>query len=725
MGPASRTLQREQHYIIHPEHPAKIAWDVLCGVAIIYSVTIIPVYIGFDMVRRVAGRRSMRGDTMECHLPVPFSPARRRRPSQKPRDFGTDALDWITTVMFGIDMGACCNTAVFDDQSRDAKLIFHRPIIMKKYLRSWFIIDFLSTFPLDLVTQGNNMKGFRMFRVLRLVRLLKLARVFKLQGLKEKLHLDELNPAIFRLLTLLLQVGFTAHLVACFWFYTHTAKYGEEEGGDEGQVALQEACDIQSTGAGDMDEEPPTWPLSFYFSPDRNSTLACGKFSEQYLASFYWTIATMLAVGYGDLHATNETEQLYSIFAQLVGAIAFGAVIGTVTLLVESSDPHGRVRKEKMDELTQYLVERNLPAPMRKVTREAQAFYFARRSVFAEADILANLPSSMYADVVLALYKDCAQRVAFLRREDRSFVAAVLGNLKPFAVAAAGDVISEQFDIAEEVMFIEHGAAWMTVRDDAVNDSVIVGVVNEGGVLGEMEHKRRSPRLVTYKGACRCTILAISKDNLDEAFSSCRDSARRFAAMAENHYAVLLQALRATTAQAGGSTAGATRHRPRHNVNSPLSPNVRVGIFARFPISANELVCRWQAREPCRAHLCTRDAGARGESGRLHVARSRRGAVHRRVSFVSLRFSHCPGSRPGSGTSVPERGERRPRRDCWLSGADEARVREREQGCQRGAMIMMTRSSRSGAHAQRHNLPLGFRRLMRMRRSSTWRTSLA
>jgi CRP-like cAMP-binding protein len=213
-------------------------------------------------------------------------------------------------------------------------------------------------------------------------------------------------------------------------------------------------------------------------------------------------------------------------------------------------------------------------------------------------------------------------------------VAAVLGSLKPFAVAAAGDVISEQFDIAEEVMFIEHGAAWMTVRDDTVNDDVIVGVVNEGGVLGEMEHKRRSPRLVTYKGACRCTILAISKDSLDEAFSTCRDSARRFATMAEDHYAVLLQALRATTAQAGGSAAGAL----------PGSQYLRTRLFVDGKLV--DLVERISARG-------LRAEEANPVDSMLRVPVEVRPPIAARVHF----FSHRPSSWPGSGISVSKRGE--------------------------------------------------------------------
>ena len=86
----------------------------------------------------------------------------------------------------------------------------------------------------------------------------------------------------------------------------------------------------------------------------------------QYVTSFYWTIATMLAVGYGDVYAVNSGERIYSIVAQLLGAIVFGTVIGTVSVLVESSNPQGRARKEKLDELKTYMGERNIPHPLQK-----------------------------------------------------------------------------------------------------------------------------------------------------------------------------------------------------------------------------------------------------------------------------------------------------------------------------------------------------------------------
>ena len=93
---------------------------------------------------------------------------------------------------------------------------------------------------------------------------------------------------------------------------------------------------------------------------------ATGDAEMQYITSFYWTIATMLAVGYGDVYAETSFERIYSIMTQLLGSIVFGTVIGTVSVLVESRDPQGRARKEKLDELKTYLADRGIPKPLAK-----------------------------------------------------------------------------------------------------------------------------------------------------------------------------------------------------------------------------------------------------------------------------------------------------------------------------------------------------------------------
>ena len=64
--------------------------------------------------------------------------------------------------------------------------------------------------------------------------------------------------------------------------------------------------------------------------------LIFGPLGVKYVHSLYWTIATMTAVGYGDIVAENDYERLYALATQLVGAAYFGFLIGNISTLLET-----------------------------------------------------------------------------------------------------------------------------------------------------------------------------------------------------------------------------------------------------------------------------------------------------------------------------------------------------------------------------------------------------
>ena len=154
----SVTGYRTPWYTIHPQHPSKILFDLGIGALIVYSVVAVPFRIAFELM-------------------------------DDPALFISDC---VIDSLFGLDIFLTFCTAYFDDELGGFETDPRK--IAKLYAKGFFLIDFVSTVPFELLTSGvlsflQVLKGAgsiartaRILRVAKLMRLLKFLRIAKLQG---------------------------------------------------------------------------------------------------------------------------------------------------------------------------------------------------------------------------------------------------------------------------------------------------------------------------------------------------------------------------------------------------------------------------------------------------------------------------------------------------------------------------------------------------------------
>ncbi len=59
---------------------------------------------------------------------------------------------------------------------------------------------------------------------------------------------------------------------------------------------------------------------------------------QLYISAFYFTVATIVSVGYGDISPANTLERSYVVFLMLIGVVSFSFTTGALSSIISSYD---------------------------------------------------------------------------------------------------------------------------------------------------------------------------------------------------------------------------------------------------------------------------------------------------------------------------------------------------------------------------------------------------
>lgn len=374
--------------------------------------------------------------------------------------FEVDASGWLLVVdilvdvAFGVDIAVNFLTAF---RRPDGSLVVQPRAIAKNYVRGYFAVDLLSTLPVDQVvaalTQSDTaaFRFIKLIRAVRLFRLLKLVRLFKLHRVVGQVESSLcVSPAVLRLGRLFFQVSFIAHLMSCFWFY----------------VSILD----DSSGA------------------DWWSTIGIerGDTYNQYVAALYFSFATMSTVGYGDILPVTTPERLYVIFAMFVGATVFGYVVGAVAALVSQLDAARQRAKGRLGTVKAWLQEQEVSLDVRRKVLRHFNFVMDCQTAMDEAALLAAVPPSLRADVVLYVHRGTVSTFSLLEGITPIALSSIVAAFAP-ALLPAGETIFRAREAGRVAYFITKGSVVLH-RYGTVDDTA-----------SEAGHRRRSGQAASMR----------------------------------------------------------------------------------------------------------------------------------------------------------------------------------------------------------------------------------
>ncbi|KAF7655792.1 hypothetical protein LDENG_00050740 [Lucifuga dentata] len=373
---------------------------------------------------------------------------------------------------------------VFEDNT---EIILDPEKIKKHYLKTWFVVDFISSIPVDyiflIVEKGIDSEVYKTARALRIVRftkILSLLRLLRLSRLIRYIHQWEeifhmtydLASAVMRIFNLIGMMLLLCHWDGCLQFLV---------------PMLQD------------------FPSDCWVSLNK---MVNDSWSELYSFALFKAMSHMLCIGYGRQAPESMSDIWLTMLSMIVGATCYAMFIGHATALIQSLDSSRRQYQEKYKQVEQYMSFHKLPADFRQKIHD----YYEHRyqgKMFDEESILEELNEPLREEIVNFNCRKLVASMPLFANADPNFVTAMLTKLR-FEVFQPGDYIVREATIGKKMYFIQHGVVSILTKGN------ISMKLMDGSYFGEICLLTRGRRTASVRADTYCRLYSLSVDNFNE-----------------------------------------------------------------------------------------------------------------------------------------------------------------------------------------------------------------
>lgn len=385
----------------------------------------------------------------------------------------------------------------------DDKTIMDLPTIRRHYIRGWFAIDLLSSFPADIIFVISDSMNVRLsllvgktflksLKVLRVAKVVRLGRSSPLANSVRKLNAyvetdwKFTTPALLgRLLFLLGSTFILSHWMGSLHFLT-VRIHGFPEDSWAATIGLE------------------------------NETMF-----RQWSYAWFRGLAQLLQLGFESPPFTNtscdmlthwcELEHWMTLGCLYIGAIYNSFLISTILSIIQSGSITKIAYHQRVGELNQYIKKRDLPKGLSQHIREHFDLNYTSHMFFDESDVVKSMSQHQIQSIRRHCARDLIKQVPILCEEaDKGFTHCVTGYLKEIKVGI-GQTIFQEHEVGDAMYFIMRGQVRLTASFDADGYADL----GAGSFFGEVAVLTSVPRTMTAMAASKdCCLFRLDQESL-------------------------------------------------------------------------------------------------------------------------------------------------------------------------------------------------------------------
>ncbi|KAG5559560.1 hypothetical protein RHGRI_009183 [Rhododendron griersonianum] len=396
------------------------------------------------------------------------------------------------------------------------ELVIDPAQIAKRYLRCYFIIDFLAVLPLPQIvvfrflqmSKGSDVlatKQALLFIVLlqyipRFVRILPLTS--ELKRTAGVIAQTAWAGAVYYLLLYML----ASHIVGAFWYLLSVERYDtcwqkacknasvlchtsflycgnqEMEGYDAWQknsnAVLTKDCPVNG------DNDNPPFDFGIFSQALSSGIVFSKKFISKYCYCLWWGLQNLSTLGQGLQTSTYPGESIFSIALAIFGLILFALLIGNMQTYLQSLTIRLEEMRVKRRDSEQWMHHRLLPQDLRERVRRYDQYKWLETRGVDEENLVQSLPKDLRRDIKRHLCLALVKRVPLFENMDERLLDAICERLKPCLYTESTYIVREG-DPVDEMLFIIRGRLESVTTDGGRSGFFNRGVLKEGDFCGE------------------------------------------------------------------------------------------------------------------------------------------------------------------------------------------------------------------------------------------------
>ncbi|XP_066393415.1 potassium channel AKT3-like [Miscanthus floridulus] len=341
-----------------------------------------------------------------------------------------------------------------------------------RYARTWLALDVASTVPIEVYRRilPPQARDYNFFGMLRLWRLHRVGTFFT------RLEKDrKLSYFWVRCIRLICVTLLAVHCAGCFYYLL-----------------------------ADRYHDPAhTWLSSSM--PDFKQQSVW----KRYAASMYWSITTLTTVGYGDMHAVNTGEMVFTTLYMLFNLGLTAYLIGNMTNLVVHGTSRTRKYRDAIKAATSFAVRHQLPARLQEQMVSHLSLKFRTDSEgLQQQETLDALPKAIRSGISHHLFFALVQGVYLFQGVSNDLIFQLVSEMKAEYFAPREDVILQNEAPSDFYILVTGSVELIELQNGSEQ---LAGMARAGDVVGEIGMLCYKPQLFTVRTRTLCQLLRMER----------------------------------------------------------------------------------------------------------------------------------------------------------------------------------------------------------------------